>query len=272
MKRFIITGLVLLFTASTFSAYGWSGFGHTLVGFIADQHLSPEAQKQCDKYLKHTLSYYGSWLDQVRYLKGYEATKKMHASAVDARTGKYFDEGKGAALNVARLMKEMKNGGYRNMCDSTITDNIRTLIHMVGDMHCPSHVSYRNSAGMDLWQARKVKGKRKTRDYIIRGRRIRHHGFWDGSPSLFHRNWTCEQFVQEFDKLSKHRRAEICSGTPFEWVEENGVKSRISFLPHGTDFDQLPIRKQQQLIKLCDDQLVHAGHRLAYVLNTIFAD
>ena len=271
MKRAIVITLALTILAGITDLRAWSVKGHMLVGYVADQHLTPEARKACHHYLRHTLSYYGSWLDQVRYTEDYRQTQRWHASSVDARTGKYINTGSGAALNIMRIQSEMEDGRYRSLSDSAIIDNIKSLIHMVGDMHCPSHVSFRNAKGMDLRQAFKVKGKIKTRAYVSRGKTIRHHGFWDGSPALFHPDWRVEEFGKACDRVSKREATKLQQGPPIDWLEEAATRVRISYLPHGTVFEELPQEQQQALIELCDSQIVRAGHRLAHILNTIFA-
>ena len=271
MKRTVFISLAFTLLAGITNLRAWSAMGHMLVGYVADQHLTPEAQKACCHYLRHTLSYYGSWLDEVRYTNEYRHTHRWHASNIDARTGKYIDTGSGAMMHTMRIQNEMEKSGYRSLSDSAIIDNIKTLIHMVGDMHCPCHISFLNDEGMDLRQAYKVNGKIKTRDYIFSGQTIRHHGFWDGSPSLFHPDWHGEEFCKACDKLSKREMANVLQGTPIDWIEESATRVRISYLPHGTIFEELPQKQQRELINLCDRQILLAGHRLAHILNTIFS-
>ena len=271
MKRTIVISLVLTLLAGITSLQAWSGKGHMLVGYVADQHLTPEARKMCNHYLRHTLSYYGSWLDRVRYTEPYRKTHRWHASAFDAHTGKYIQQGGKAVMQIMRIPSELEKGGYRSLSDSAIIDNIKTLVHLLGDMHCPGHVGFRNDKGMDLWPARKVKGKVKTRDYFFRGRKIRHHGFWDSAPSLFHPSWRVEEFGESCDNLSKREATKIIQGTPIEWFEESAERARRSFMPHGSVFEEQPKSRQEELIEMCDNQIVRAGRRLAHILNTIFA-
>lgn len=271
MKRTVFISLAFTLLAGITNLRAWSAMGHMLVGYVADQHLTPEAQKACRHYLRHTLSYYGSWLDEVRYTNEYRHTHRWHASAFDARTGKYIDTGSGAVMHTMRIQNEMEKGGYRSLSDSAIIDNIKTLIHMLGDMHCPGHTGFRNDKGMDLWPARRVNGKVRTRDYYFRGTKIRHHGFWDGAPSLFHPDWHVEEFGEACDNLSKREAAKIVKGTVIEWFEESAERARRSFMPHGSVFEEQPKSRQEELIEMCDNQIVRAGHRLAHILNTIFS-
>lgn len=42
--------------------------------------------------------------------------------------------------HIIRIQKKMKK--YNKMQDSLVRDNLKYLIHLVGDMHCPSHTRY----------------------------------------------------------------------------------------------------------------------------------
>ncbi len=53
---------------------------------------------------------------------------------------------------------------YRNMSDSLVRLNLMYVIHIVGDMHCPSHVKY---AGCKSGRA------------DLNGRKMSYHAMWD---------------------------------------------------------------------------------------------
>ena len=153
MKKLLTIVLAFVAISSVSTAYGWNSAGHCTIGHIADQNLTPKARKMCGKYLGHSLAYYASWLDQWRYSKEYHHTARWHA--VGVKDGKFIpgelvgdisifrapltDDEHGVA-RLEQMLEALKN--YRNMPDSAVAVNLKCIIHMVGDMHCPGHVFY----------------------------------------------------------------------------------------------------------------------------------
>ena len=154
MKAKILT-LVLLCVAllSVSKASAWSPAGHCTIAHIADQNLTPKARKMCNKYLGHSLAYYASWLDQWRYSHEYHHTARWHA--VGIKDGKFVPGQLAGDIadflapltmddhGIARLKQmQAQLKRYRSLPDSTVTVNLKCIIHMVGDMHCPGHVFF----------------------------------------------------------------------------------------------------------------------------------
>ena len=260
MKRAIVITLALTILTGITDLRAWSVKGHMLVGYVADQHLTPEARKACHHYLRHTLSYYGSWLDQVRYTEDYRQTQRWHASSVDARTGKYINTGSGAALNIMRIQSEMEDGRYRSLSDSAIIDNIKSLIHMVGDMHCPSHTGYPDQPGF------------KGYNIYRSGKATKFHTFWDAAPAYMHKDWTCEDFHKHLDKWSKKKIAKVVQGTAEDWARVNGKEMRAvySLIPIDAEYTKLSEEDRARALMICETQMLRGAYRLAYVLNEIF--
>lgn len=133
----------VLTVAAIMPAKGWNGVGHSVIAYIAEQHLTPEAKEKCRGYLHHTLPYYASWMDLWRNCPGFEATSKTHAVPVDETFRHIKNDEKNAVYHIIRIQKKMKK--YNKMQDSLVRDNLKYLIHLVGDMHCPSHTRYEKS-------------------------------------------------------------------------------------------------------------------------------
>ena len=56
----------------------WGGPGHSIIGYIAENHLTPAAKEKCHHYIRHTLAYEASWMDHWRYCKGFNGTAHWH--------------------------------------------------------------------------------------------------------------------------------------------------------------------------------------------------
>lgn len=249
----------VLTVAAIMPAKGWNGVGHSVIAYIAEQHLTPEAKEKCRGYLHHTLPYYASWMDYWRNCPGFEATSKTHAVPVDETFRHIRNDEKNAVYHIIRIQKKMKK--YNKMQDSLVRDNLKYLIHLVGDMHCPSHTRYEDQP------------KYKSYSIYINGKKNSSHHFWDSSLSTFHKGWKCEDYYRNLDNATPEQIGEICKGTPADWAYENALAMRETFelLPRHGEYNDVPEATKERMKTLSEAQAVKAGYRLAAILNAIFA-
>ena len=140
MKRFILIILAGLLVCSP--AFGWGREGHETIAKIADNNLESSARKVIEKYLgDHSIVYYAKWMDEYRHTPEYGFTTKWHVARVDENL-KYspYPETGDAISGINQAVELLKD--YKNLPDSTVAVNIKYLLHLVGDMHCPAHVYY----------------------------------------------------------------------------------------------------------------------------------
>ena len=258
MKRVVI--LVCALVVGIVSAKAWGSMGHAAIAYIAEQNLTPKARQMCHHYLKHTLPYYGSWMDHYRYVNYYNISHSWHGVAFDkdmnARSGKY----KNCVDQISNMRRETKN--YRMMQDSVVADNLRFLIHMVGDIHCPVHLFYPKT--MPEYQ----QGKR-----YIDGKSMRMHGFIDSSPSYFHPKWGLVEFHRNLAPIYQKLKGKVSKGTAEEWLMQLAEESKELWhnFPNDSEWEALTEDKRQRVIQQLDRHIYIAGLRLAAVLNDVFA-
>lgn len=132
-------------------------------------------------------------------------------------------------------------------------DNLKYLIHLVGDMHCPSHTRYEDQP------------KYKSYSIYINGKKNSSHHFWDSSLSTFHKGWKCEDYYRNLDNATPEQIAEICKGTPADWAYENALAMRETFelLPRHGEYNDVPEATKARMKELSEAQAVKAGYRLA---------
>ena len=265
-----VLALVLAFVAlfSMSSAYGWNSAGHCTIGHIADQHLTSKARKMCNKYLGHSLAYYASWMDQWRYTEEYHHTARWHA--VGVKDGEFIpgeivgdfsifrapltpDEHGVARMD--QMLDALKR--YRNMPDSAVSVNLKLIIHMVGDMHCPAHVFYHNQ---------------KQFEFKENGKDMRFHGYNDRAFVRFHKGKTADQFCKAYCRLTKEEIEELCKGDLASWIKQNEPIYRECYklLSPMVDYKDLPEQNKFRMKEISDKLLIDAGYRLAHVMNQIF--
>lgn len=258
-KLLMPIAVAVLTAAAIIPAKGWNNVGHSVIAYIAEQHLTPEAKEKCRGYLHHTLPYYASWMDYWRNCPGFEPTSKTHAVPVDDTFHHLKNDEKNAVYHIIRIQKKMQK--YEKMKDSLVCDNLKYLIHLVGDMHCPSHTRYEEQP------------RYKSYTFLMDGKLSKSHHFWDSSLSMFHSGWRCEDFCRNLDTATPEQIAEICKGTPEDWAHENALAMRETFelLPKDGEFNDVPEETKARMKELSETQAVKAGYRLAAILNAIFA-
>ena len=272
------------------SALAWDGWGHRLVANIAKEHLTPKARAEVQKYLgEEDMESAAVWMDRVAswtkkrkgHIPGYYVTSSWHTYTVgrdlkpsNARGYK----GSGDLLpNLGRCIERLKN--RHELSDSAVVTNLRCVLHMVGDMHCPSHAYYLEFrypfGGPSPVKGSGVPSIRRNDQRVVyyNGKKTTYHTVWDGQslravyPQLG-RDLTA--FRRELDTWSPAQIKKVCKGTIEDWAAENAKQCRpiydwIEALDHRIDTSFLVEHRA-----LSEMQVRKAAYRLAHVLNECF--
>lgn len=265
----ILTVLLAVVLFASQSASAWSGKGHAVVGYIADCNLTPKARKMCQKYLGNTLSYHASWMDKVRYTDAYHHTARWHSVGVKdgefmpsnltgskARYDTPMQKDDYGAAKLEQLQKQLRS--YRTLSDSTVAVNLKFIIHIVGDLHCPGHIFY-----ADQSQQYRIK---------IGGKSTHFHSCIDRSYSRYHKGVAPGEFYDSYCRLTKREIKALCKGDMESWIRENESLYRECYriLPPGVEYDDLPAESLLRLQEITDRLHRDAGYRLAHIINEIF--
>lgn len=258
MKRILSVILCAVIFCGTAAA--WGRQGHATIAKIAENNLKPSAKKTIEKYLGgHSIVYYSAWMDDYRETKEYGFTTTWHTAPVNEEL-RYEDSllnpAKGNAIyGLEKAIEVLKD--YKNQPDSTVAVNLKYVIHLVGDMHCPSHVKYQ---GRNM--SYKVSFKKLPDPVGI-------HTVWDSTIITMTKFYSYSEWAEELDLLDKRAQKEIVAGTPRDWFHDCAVRCEKQFdmaQPNqklGKDF-------LNPAIELCETQIQYAGYRLAAVLNSLF--
>ena len=279
MKRILFVTLALVATLSIQSAKAWGGPGHTIIGYIAEQHLTPEAKAKCRHYLRHTLAYEASWMDNWRYCKGFEGTAHWHIGyAYPDR--QYTGDLRGKALKQESVRKsaayrinefhEQLRTSYKEMSDSTVSNKIRFLIHMIGDMHCPAHVAF-PIEDKPSYEESTVYNRYRLK---YKGNKYSYHAMWDNVTNILSPKWKVTEWTAAAADHTDKQRAKVCRGDANDWLKGTAkeVVRSYKIVPRDTDVATLSDKKREELTELTYQQLAYAGYRLAHILNDIFKE
>ena len=259
MYKGIISVIVALMSCCL-SASAWNKVGHDAIAYIAECHLTPRAKANIERYLDgYSIVYTASWPDMVRLQPAYAHTHKWHGSTVTPE-GKYMRRRSGnwdAVMGLEQTMAKLEN--HKQMTDSAVAVDLKILVHLIGDLHCPSHASFEDHP----------QGKFK---FKLCGNEFQFHQYWDAAPDNSHK-WYYTDYQYNLDRWPEEKQKEVAKGTPLEWTEENARLSREIYdrIHPGDDLDRAQTYDFQIFTQeLTDQQIVKAGYRLAAVLNSLF--
>lgn len=267
---------LLLLSALAFApaANAWDGAIKTGIAAIADANLTPTAKKSIDAALGgHSITYYAYWLDNVSATEGYTQTKSWHYVAFTAKN-KLIPAKKTAKSKVeivksaqayealVHAVEVLQNRG--NATKEEIADNIRFVVGILADLHCPSHYVYADLLPQREW---KYYYGNKTYNYMR---------FWEATAfTNAFSNWRANEFVHQLNRKSEEQIRLLTSGTLTEWIVNNADEYRriYTMITPDQKFDKKSVRLWfNQFYPLSTEYITDAGYRIARVLNGLFDD
>ena len=265
MKRFLpIVFVLALFSAQ--SVFAW-GYAHKLIAAVAEKHLTERTQKNLNLYLDHSIVEYAEWMDVYRNGTPYHVSTWWHMITIDENgepSGTTRPNGDGDGIpQMVRIINEMKD--WRNLPDSLVNLNLKWMIHMVGDNHCPAHIFFADLPGGPQnrygWFRLKYKGQTKA-----------YHGLWDqqsttdSNPELAKDLYAYRDYI---DRYTKEEREAMAQGDPWSWARETAKACRpiYDWAKPGDSIDQSFFVEHKDLT---ESQIAKAGYRLARLLNDFF--
>lgn len=252
--------ILFIFMFCTVDASGWGREGHEVIAKIAENNLNTRSRKIIEKYLdNHSIVYYAKWMDDYRHTSQYSFTNYWHTVLVDEQFSCVPREG-GDALHALEAAIEILEN-YKECSDSTVSVNLKYVIHLVADMHCPSHIHY--------------KGRPKDFTVSFGGGYLgpvvqsSMHAIWDKLAIQSCRIWSVSDYAEQLDRLSRKEMKSISDGTPQEWLRDNAARCSVQFemASEGSILQQDFINEAMPLI---ETQMLYAGYRLSSILNHLF--
>ena len=237
-------------------------FEDETIAKIAERNLTKKAKKRIEKYLGgHSIVYFAKWMDEYRHTPEYKFTNNWHTAPVNAEL-RYEDsmlaKNGNAIYGLEQAIENLKN--YRSLTDSAVEVNLKYIIHLVGDMHCPAHIKY---------TTHDMKYDVLFEDKYHKPHKFPIHSVWDNEIITTTRIWSVSEWADELDRLPKAERQAVAAGTPRDWLHDNAVVCEAQFewakpgQRLGQDF-------LNEALPLIERQIRNAGYRLARVLNELF--
>jgi len=262
MKKSHLFSVAALLSVSIF-LLSWGATGHRTVGKIAENHLTANAQAGVMDLLgSETLSQASTWADEVRGQEAYRQTAPWHY--INLPLGLSYAEFEKTVTgmtqpNVYNALLEQE----RLIADPSVTKDKKTealkfIVHFVGDLHQPMHVSREEDKGGNTIQL----------NYEGQGTNL--HAVWD-SKLIDHEGLDYELLAHKVDQAIPAQITQWQSDPVVKWLWESYEASSKLY----SEVDAMKSRAIGQEyyeahIDIIGQRLEQAGIRLAGVLNSLF--
>ncbi len=247
------TTFILCFFFFNLQVSAWSSQGHKLIVKIAKSQLNKNVIEWVDYYLKGmSWELAATWMDMVKNDSRHVGMKSWHYVYIE-KDKTYVKTKEPNAINQLEFtITLLKNRNLLEM--EKVSELIRVLFHLVGDVHQPLNCGYpTDKGGNDV--AVKFLDKPSSLNKV-----------WE--QDLLEEKkvdmWACSRVLLGLSSKERHQiqRIEIVN-----WVQESR-----QLLPHVYNFKNGKIEQDYVNANnpIVCKQLVKAGLRLATILNKIF--
>lgn len=238
-----------------FKTYAWGKQGHSIIAAIAKSQLDSAVIKKVDSYLMG-LSWEETacWMDGLKTTGNAEYMKEWHYINIP-RDKTYV---KGKTLNVVNqleyFIKILKN--HMMHPPATITEALRMVFHLTGDIAQPLHCGYNDDKG----------GTRCNLRFLDRVTNL--HSVWDSEIAEEKKIdlWRCSKYMMS---LSPEEKIRIQKVDVLAWLNDSRLLLKEVYAFQDGYIDKKYIEKNALVV---EQQFVKAGLRLAAILNANFRD
>ncbi|GAB2616902.1 S1/P1 nuclease [Belliella aquatica] len=251
----IALALVLVLGMQT-QSFAWGGIGHYVIGKLAEWQMKSATVERVETILKQeSISGVGVWMDNIRSDKNYNYTNTWHwVTTVDGEYDPTIQEEAGDAYEAfLRLKENLKSG---KLTPEEERDQLRMLIHIVGDLHQPFHVGKPGDRG-----GNDVKVSFFNKETNI-------HAIWD-TDLIAGKNMSYTEIATELQKrINPSLIDRYTQTTPADWLREAAaIRPDMYDIPENGRIGYEYIYKHYHHT---EERLIAAGIRLAQALEEIY--
>ena len=256
MKKPLSFLLVLVGFIMPQMAFSWGMTGHRVIGKIAEMNLGKHAIKNLNQVLDNaSVSMVSNWGDFVKSDSVWAYTATWHYKDLPAGLSREefnkqaitLDNGE-VVYRVLQLIAELKKKPDN-------ADNLKMLIHLIGDMHQPLHMGHPEDKGGNMIKIRWM------------GRETNLHSLWDSGLIEFQQL----SYTEYADYLFKTHTFALPHFKPsmvFDWAW--GTYQAAQKVYGSVGQLKNPFNYDYRYISLLESRLTDAGDHLAIVLNYLY--
>lgn len=257
--------VALVVALSPTSAHAWSGYGHRLIGRLAETELTPQARAEVARLLgaaedrrreQRMLGDIADWADDLRdnHPELGRATTRWHYVNLGEDRCRYAPRKHCPNGNCVIGAIETQRGILADpkQADAARAQALKFLVHFVGDAHQPLHAGYGRDKGGNTFQIR------------LDGKGSNLHTLWDRGV-VASAKLSEDRYLQHLRRMPLPREPRGGIADPAAWAEAScRIVLSDGFYPLQTKIEPAYFTQWRPT---ADAQLRLAGHRLAALLN-----
>ncbi|NCD68031.1 S1/P1 nuclease [Mucilaginibacter agri] len=254
MKKYLLS---FVFALCAVILVSWGYVGHQTVALIAEKHLTPQAQEAVKTLLgNQSIGDIASWADEIRDDKTFP---EHFINAPLGLTRSQFEQ---------EVISQPQDNVYKAiLANEAILKSVMTshedkqkalkfIVHFVGDLHQPFHVSRKEDLGGNKIQVR----------FEDKGTNL--HSLWD-SRLIDKQGLKSSEMVAQLDQATPDQIKQWQSDSLMQWIWESyQIATRL--YAEAKPGSKLGEEYYQTHIGIVDERIEQAGIRLAGLLNELF--
>lgn len=258
MKKIIVVVFALMLMAN--EAYAYKTLGHQTIAVLAEKHLTENAKNEVKSILKSDITKNSAWLFSLRKNPVWENVKQWQVATLNAEGKSVTTYENDAVVVVEKAVEVLRN--RKNESDSLVLASLRTLIHVVGDIHTISNI--------------RIEGNEATKgfNYTVKAAKKKiietsWHGLWHNYTSR-HDVFSPQFYAEDIEVFLGDKKSEYEKGSPRFWAENVGedVVRCLEVVYPGVVLITVELHNRYEDIH--NKCMAKAGYRLAALLNDIF--
>jgi hypothetical protein len=246
---------LIAFALAATHAFCWGPTGHRVTGYIAEKYLNKKAKREVERVLNgQSLAMASTWMDEIRSDSTYDYTADWHWVTIpDGQTYEQSEKNKNGDViqTIERIIKELKS---RKLTPKQEAENLKMLVHLVGDIHQPLHVGRGNDRGGNNTKV-----------------------MWFRVDSNLHRVWDVDmiddsklsftELAESLEEPTELQLQQWKKTTARDWARESMEIRKNVYDYKG---ERLGYEYSYKNFHFVRSRLLQAGVRLALILNEIY--
>jgi hypothetical protein len=252
MKRILIILSFFLILFSSTNSFAWGKKGHSLVVEVAFHYMDTATKNNVLNYLNGmSIEDAANWMDSMRSERKFDFMKPYHY--VNFEKGESVTEP--SSDNIIRqintTLRDLDN--IKSLSNDETRTRLFYLLHLIGDLHQPLHVGYKEDKGGNSAQV----------SFFEKGSNL--HTLWD-TEIIERKGLTLEECLKS-NKYSNKQVKDIEKINVLYWAEESRSYLDKVYSRNNNKIDHQYADANYPIIK---EQILKAGIRLASVLEHYF--
>ena len=235
------------------------------IATLAEQNLTEKAKSETTKILGGDLASASWWLQTIAKEEATKHTVSWHYISVNADLKSTTNSEKDGVVQIERCAEILRNRTEHS--DSTVVAALKTMIHLVADMHNISHIKIANIPNSKHNFKFQISNGFKGKKEKITQSSWRK--YWESGLISRHASFSAELFAADLQTCYGTDKERFCKGDVRHWAAD--VASLAAPLYKWAKPDMIMSREQDNRLEPMNDKtMARAGYRLAALLNDIF--